>query len=182
LLDAAGYDDIYLETVGVGQAEVDVIDHADSIVLVLIPGSGDSVQALKAGVMEIPDLIVVNKADHPLADSMVRDIRNVLSLAPSRGWEVPILMTQAVNGDGVEELLASLDAHRERIGADGVLAGRRRRRLEHEVLAIATGRLRRALEQRLDDDVTFRELIDEVAARRLDPASAALRLVDARLP
>ena len=82
LMDAAGKDDVFLETVGVGQAEVDVIDHADSVVLVLIPGSGDSIQALKAGVMEIPDVIVVNKADHPLTDTMVREIRGVLSLAP----------------------------------------------------------------------------------------------------
>ena len=76
----------FLETVGVGQAEVDIIDHADTVVLVLIPGSGDSVQALKAGVMEIPDIIVVNKSDHPLTDTMVREIRGVLSLAPQRGW------------------------------------------------------------------------------------------------
>ena len=82
LMDAAGKDDVFLETVGVGQAEVDVIDHADSVVLVLIPGSGDSIQALKAGVMEIPDVIVVNKSDHPLTDTMVREIRGVLSLAP----------------------------------------------------------------------------------------------------
>src|ERR687885_307940 len=82
LMDAAGRDDVFLETVGVGQAEVDVIDHADTVVLVLIPGSGDSIQALKAGVMEIPDVIVVNKADHPLTDTMVREIRGVLSLAP----------------------------------------------------------------------------------------------------
>ena len=81
---------MFLETVGVGQAEVDVIDHADSVVLVLIPGSGDSIQALKAGVMEIPDIIVVNKADHPLTDTMVREIRGVLSLAPVEGgWTRP---------------------------------------------------------------------------------------------
>ena len=84
LLDAAGRDDVFVETVGVGQAEVDVIDHADTVVLVLMPGSGDSIQALKAGVMEIPDVIVVNKADHPLTDTMVREIRGVLSLGPPR--------------------------------------------------------------------------------------------------
>src|SRR5256885_3419670 len=88
LMDAAGKDDVFLETVGVGQAEVDVIDHADTVVLVLMPGSGDSIQALKAGVMEIPDIIVVNKADHPLTDTMVREIRGVLLLAPQRGWRV----------------------------------------------------------------------------------------------
>src|ERR671921_420487 len=86
LMDASGKDDVFLETVGVGQAEVDVIDHADTIVLVLMPGSGDSVQALKAGIMEIPDIIVVNKADHPLTDTMVREIRSVLSLGPQEGW------------------------------------------------------------------------------------------------
>ena len=81
LLDAAGRQDVFVETVGVGQAEIDIIDHADTIVLVLMPGSGDSIQALKAGVMEIPDVIVINKADHPLTDTMVREIRGVLSLA-----------------------------------------------------------------------------------------------------
>ena len=101
LMDAAGKDDVFLETVGVGQAEVDVIDHADSVVLVLIPGSGDSIQALKAGVMEIPDIIVVNKSDHPLADTMVREIRGVLALAPQEGWRVPILKTEAARGEGV---------------------------------------------------------------------------------
>ena len=107
LMDAAGKDVVLLETVGVGQAEVDVIDHADSVVLVLIPGSGDSIQALKAGVMEIPDVIVVNKADHPLTDTMVREIRGVLSLAPAEGgWVVPIVKTEATRGEGVEELAA----------------------------------------------------------------------------
>src|SRR5919109_736983 len=91
LMDAAGKDDVFLETVGAGEAEVDIIDHADTIVLVLMPGSGDSIQALKAGVMEIPDIIVVNKADHPLTDTMIREIRNVLSLGPSEDWRIPVL-------------------------------------------------------------------------------------------
>src|SRR5437763_1248422 len=93
LMDAAGKDDVFLETVGVGQAEVDVIDHADTIVLVLMPGSGDSIQALKAGIMEIPDVIVVNKADHPLTDTMVREIRGVLALGPKEEgqWDIPIV-------------------------------------------------------------------------------------------
>ena len=112
LMDAAGKDDVFLETVGVGQAEVDIIDHADTVVLVLMPGSGDSIQALKAGIMEIPDIIVVNKADHPLTDTMVREIRGVLSLAPQRGWRVPIVKTEAVRGEGVEALVEQLEAHR----------------------------------------------------------------------
>src|SRR6201994_677945 len=105
LLDAAGRDDVFVETVGVGQAEVDIIDHADTIVLVLQPGSGDSIQALKAGVMEIPDVMVVNKADHPLTDTMIREIKGVLSLAPSEGWRVPIVKTEAARGEGVDALV-----------------------------------------------------------------------------
>jgi GTPase len=173
LMDAAGKDDVFLETVGVGQAEVDVIDHADTVVLVLIPGSGDSIQALKAGVMEIPDVIVVNKADHPLTDTMVREIKGVLSLAPQEGWVVPIVKTEATSGRGVEELEAKLVEHRAYVEAEGMLAERRRRNLLNEVLGIATVRLRRALEASLRDDAEVQALLDDVVERKLDPASAA---------
>jgi LAO/AO transport system kinase len=173
LMDAAGKDDVFLETVGVGQAEVDVIDHADSVVLVLIPGSGDSIQALKAGVMEIPDIIVVNKADHPLTDTMVREIRGVLSLAPHEGWRVPIVKTEAARGEGVEQLAEKLAEHRAYVEAEGKLSERRRRNLLNEVLGIAAVRLRRALEDTLRQDPEVQTLLDEVVARRLDPASAA---------
>src|SRR5882757_5791674 len=138
LMDASGKDEVYLETVGVGQAEVDIIDHADTVVLALMPGSGDSIQALKAGVMEIPDVIVINKADHPLTDTMVREIRGVLSLAPQKGWRVPIIKTEALRGVGVEELLEKLDEHRAFIEAEGTLSERRKRNLRNEVLAICT--------------------------------------------
>src|ERR671919_2085951 len=111
LMDASGKDDVFLETVGVGQAEVDIIDHADTVVLVLIPGSGDSVQALKAGVMEIPDIIVVNKADHPLTDTMVREIRGVLSLGPQGDWRVPIIKAEAARNEGIEELAERIGEH-----------------------------------------------------------------------
>ena len=175
LMDAAGKDDVFLETVGVGQAEVDVIDHADSVVLVLIPGSGDSIQALKAGVMEIPDIIVVNKADHPLTDTMVREIRGVLSLAPAEkgSWRVPIIKTEASRGEGVRELAEKLAEHRAHVEEAGTLSERRRRNLMGEVLGIATFRLRRALEASLREDPEVKELLDEVVARRIDPASAA---------
>jgi LAO/AO transport system kinase len=173
LMDASGKDDVFLETVGVGQAEVDVIDHADSIVLVLMPGSGDSIQALKAGVMEIPDIIVVNKADHPLTDTMVREVRGVLSLAPHEGWRVPIVKTEAVRGEGVEELASRLAQHREWVEREGLLSERRGRNLRNEVLGLATVRLRRALEASVREDDEVQELLDEVVARRLDPASAA---------
>jgi LAO/AO transport system kinase len=178
LMDAAGKDDVFLETVGVGQAEVDIIDHADTIVLVLMPGSGDSIQALKAGVMEIPDIIVVNKADHPLTDTMVREIRGVLSLAPQHGWRVPIIKTEAHKGAGVAELVVKLDEHRAFIEAEGTLSERRKRNLRSEVVAICTFRLRRRLEEQLDEDDTFAELLDEVVARRLDPATAASRILE----
>jgi LAO/AO transport system kinase len=175
LMDAAGRDQIFVETVGVGQAEVDVIDHADTIVLVLIPGSGDSIQALKAGIMEIPDVIVVNKSDHPLTDTMVREIRAVLSLAPGRkgAWKVPIITTEALRGEGVAELGSALDDHRLRLEQDGTLLERRRRNLRNEVLAICAGRLRRRLEDAVKDDDEFADLLDAVVQRTLDPASAA---------
>jgi len=178
LMDAAGRDDVFLETVGVGQAEVDIIDHADTVVLVLMPGSGDSVQALKAGVMEIPDVIVINKADHPLTDTMVREVRGVLSLGPQEGWRVPIVRTEAGRGEGVEELVGVLAEHRAHIEAEGTLEERRRRNLMNEVLAIATFRLRRRLEEWVSEDAGVQELLDEVVARRLDPASAAKRLLE----
>jgi LAO/AO transport system kinase len=205
LLDAAGRQDVFVETVGVGQAEIDIIDHADTIVLVLMPGSGDSVQALKAGIMEIPDVIVINKADHPLADTMVREIRGVLSLANAAGaegahgtksavgaegergpreergrWRVPIVKAEAAHGRGVPELVERLEEHRAHILAAGTLAERRRRNLRGEVLAIATARLRRRLEEELREDADFARLLEEVVQRRLDPASAAGELLERR--
>jgi LAO/AO transport system kinase len=178
LMDASGRDVVLLETVGVGQAEVDVIDHADTVVLVLMPGSGDSIQALKAGVMEIPDVIVVNKADHPLTDTMVREIKAVLALGPKQGWQVPIVRTEAVRGTGVEELAEKLAEHREYIKAEGKLSERRRRNLMNEVLAIATFRMRRELEASLNDDPEVQDLLDRVVSRELDPASAATTILE----
>jgi LAO/AO transport system kinase len=183
LLDAAGREDVFVETVGVGQAEVDIIDHADTVVLVLMPGSGDSIQALKAGVMEIPDVIVINKADHPLTDTMVREIRGVLSLANldtdrSGRWRVPIVKTEAERGRGITELVEQLDAHRAQILDEGRLQERRRRNLRNEVLALASARMRRRLEAELSGDAEFQRLLDEVVQRQLDPASAAAALLE----
>jgi LAO/AO transport system kinase len=178
LMDASGKDDVFLETVGVGQAEVDIIDHADTVVLVLMPGSGDSIQALKAGIMEIPDVIVVNKSDHPLTDTMMREVRGVLSLGPQGDWQVPIIKAEASRGEGIEELAEKMAEHRAHIEAEGTLAERRRRNLMNEVLALATARLRRRLEASSREDPTVQELLDEVVARRLDPASAAAKLLE----
>jgi LAO/AO transport system kinase len=178
LMDASGRDTVLLETVGVGQAEVDIIDHADTVVLALMPGSGDSIQALKAGVMEIPDVIVVNKADHPLTDTMVREIKGILALGGHRDWTVPIVRTEAVRNEGIEELAEKLTEHRAHIEAQGTLSERRRRNLMSEVLAIATNRMRRELEQAIADDDQVRELLDRVVSRELDPASAAATILE----
>jgi len=180
LMDASGRDVVMVETVGVGQAEVDIVDHADTVVLVLMPGSGDSIQALKAGIMEIPDVIVVNKAEHPLTEAMVREIKGVLALAPHDGWQVPVIRTRATSGDGVAELLGVLGEHRAYIQAQGTLAERRRRHLRNEVLALATQRLRRELESAVAEDPEFQRLLDRVVAREIDPASAAANVLSSR--
>ncbi|MEA2196709.1 MAG: GTPase [Solirubrobacteraceae bacterium] len=180
LMDASGRDVVLLETVGVGQAEVDIIDHADTVVLVLMPGSGDSIQALKAGVMEIPDVIVVNKADHPMTDTMIREIRGVLALGPHEGWQVPVVRTESLRGEGVEELLEKLSEHRAFIEAEGTLHERRRRNLMNEVLAIASFRLRRELEASLQDDPAVQRLLDQVVEREIDPATAATKILESR--
>ena len=182
LMDASGRDIVLVETVGVGQAEVDIIDHADTVVLVLMPGSGDSIQALKAGVMEIPDIIVVNKADHPLTDTMIREIKGVLALGPRPDWAVPIIRTEAVRGEGVSELADALTAHRAHIESEGTLSERRRRNLMNEVLSIATFRMRRALEASIHEDPEVRTLLDRVVARELDPASAATTILQRETP
>ena len=178
LMDASGKDDVFIETVGVGQAEIDIVDHGDTIVLVLMPGSGDSIQALKAGVMEIPDVIVVNKADHPMTDTMIREIRGVLSLGPATSWRVPIVRTEAAKGEGVAELAEKIAEHREHIEAEGTLDERRARNLRNEVLELAASRMRRRLEAAVADDSSIGELLDRVVKRELDPASAAKELLE----
>ncbi|HXE99862.1 MAG TPA: methylmalonyl Co-A mutase-associated GTPase MeaB [Solirubrobacterales bacterium] len=178
LMDASGKDDVLLETVGVGQGEVDVVDHADTIVLALMPGSGDSIQALKAGVMEIPDVIVVNKSEHPLAETMVREVRAVLSLGPQRDWRVPVVRTEAAKGEGIAELLKSIDAHRRHIEETGSLEERRARNLRAEVLGLAAVRLRRRLEELTAKDPEWEGLLDSVVRRQTDPATAARMLLE----
>lgn len=182
LMDAAGRDHVLIETVGVGQAEVDIIDHADTVVLVLIPGSGDSIQALKAGVMEIPDIIVVNKSDHPMAETMIREVRSVLSLGHPKdeGWMPPIVSTRAVDGTGIPELVEQLDRHGAHLRETGQLEERRMHNLRKEVLAIATLRLRAELERSLTSDPNLAGLLEQVGGRELDPASAAAQLLAQR--
>ena len=138
LLDAARYDVIFLETVGTGQSEVEVIGIADTVLLVLMPGSGDAVQALKAGIMEIPDVIAVNKMDHPGAKTMLGEVRGVLALDPDIERRPPVLLTEALTGAGVVELWDALEERRGGLAADGRLEERRRRNLAAEVFAVAS--------------------------------------------
>src|SRR5207247_5689924 len=133
LLDASGKDFVFVETVGTGQSEIEVIGVADTVVLVLMPGSGDSIQALKAGIMEIPDVIAINKLDHPAAKTMLTEVRSVLSLDRDRPWKVPIVLTEAQRGENVEELWAKVLEHRAHLEQEGLLEERRRRNLSGEV-------------------------------------------------
>jgi LAO/AO transport system kinase len=178
VLDAAGKDIVFLETVGAGQSEVEVIAVADTIVLVLMPGSGDSVQALKAGIMEIPDVIAVNKLDHPAAKTMVNEVRQVLSLDRERQWRPPIVLTEALRGEGVPELWERIEAHRAFLEADGALEERRRRNLAGEVFAVASARAKVHLERAVADDPELRRLLDEVQRRELDPLSAVREIME----
>jgi LAO/AO transport system kinase len=177
ILDAAGKDVVFLETVGTGQSEVEVIGVADTIVLVLMPGSGDSIQALKAGIMEIPDVIAINKMDHPAAQTMLTEVRSVLSLDRDRAWKVPIVLTEAHRGENVPELWAKVEEHRAFLEGDGALEERRRRNLAGEVFAVASARARAHLERAVEADPELRRLLDEVEDRRLDPLSAVSEIM-----
>jgi LAO/AO transport system kinase len=178
VLDAAGKDVVFLETVGTGQSEVGVMSIADTVVLALMPGSGDSIQALKAGIMEIPDVIVINKLDHPMARTMMSEVRQVLSLGPHDGWKPPIVLTEAMRGEGVDILWEKITEHRAWLEAEGELERRRRRNLAHEVFAVASTRARRHLEETVREDAELRRLLDEVQARKLDPLTAVREILE----
>jgi LAO/AO transport system kinase len=177
VLDAAGKELVFLETVGAGQSEVEVIGIADTVVLVLMPGSGDSVQALKAGIMEIPDVIAINKMDHPAAKTMLNEVRSILSLDRERAWRPPIVLTEATRGENVEELWAKIEEHRAHLESEGLLEERRRKNLAGEVFAVASGRAKAHLEQAVQDDPELRRLLDEVQRRELDPLSAVQEIL-----
>ena len=178
LLDAGGKDLIFIETVGAGQGEVEVIGIADTVVLVLMPGSGDSVQALKAGIMEIPDVIVVNKMDHPAAKTMVNEVRSILSLDHERAWRPPIVLTEALRGENVTDLWEKIAEHRAFLEAEGELEVRRRRNLAGEVFAVASGRAKAHLERTVEGDPELRRLLDEVQRRELDPLTAVQEIME----
>jgi LAO/AO transport system kinase len=178
LLDAAGKELVFLETVGTGQSEVEVIGIADTVLLVLMPGSGDSVQALKAGIMEIPDVIAINKMDHPAARTMQSEVRSILSLDRERAWKPPIVLTEAVRDEHVADLWGKLEEHRAFLESGGLLEERRRKNLAGEVFAVASSRAKAHLQAAVEDDVELRRLLDEVQSRELDPLSAVREILD----
>jgi LAO/AO transport system kinase len=178
VLDAAGKDLVLLETVGAGQSEVEIISIADTVLLVLMPGSGDSIQALKAGIMEIPDVIAVNKSHHPAAKTMVNEVRSILALGPDEGWRPPIVLTEAVEGEGIEELWEKIQEHRGHLEGDGLLAERRARNLAGEVFAVASARAKTHLEQAVAEDPELRRLLGEVERRELDPLTAVREILE----
>jgi LAO/AO transport system kinase len=178
LLDAAGKDLVFLETVGAGQSEVEVITIADTVLLVLMPGSGDSIQALKAGIMEIPDVIAVNKRDHPAAKTMVSEVRSILALDAEPDWDPPIVLTEAVRGEGIDELWERIAGHRRHLEASGTLAERRARNLTGEVFAVASARAKAHLEDAVAEDAELRRLLGEVQRRELDPLTAVREIME----
>lgn len=179
-LDAAGYDVVIIETVGAGQAEVEIVRAAHSVLVVTVPGMGDDIQALKAGILEIADIFVVNKADRPGADQAAAELRMLLSLAAKQPkspdvWRVPILKTSATQREGIAELVDALFRHRTFLSESGQLAQRNQRQVRSEVLAL----LQHALAQRLKQEVAEEEwqtLIDAVVERRANPYGVADQL------
>ncbi len=182
VLDAAGFELVIIETVGVGQAEVAIASLADSVAVLLAPGLGDAVQAAKAGILEVADLFIVNKADKPDAQQVVRDLRGMLALGASKtskeGWKPPIVTTTATTGDGLAEVVTRLDAHWDWLAESGELKRRRLARAREEITALAFA----ALRARLASSSATRNGLDELAARvadgTLDPFQAAEDILD----
>jgi LAO/AO transport system kinase len=178
VLDAAGFDVLLLETVGVGQAEVEVASLADTTLVLVAPGMGDAIQAAKAGILEVADIFVVNKADKPGAQEAVRDLRTMIAMA-HRGageWKPPIVTTVAVKGEGIGELVAKVDAHWSWLDSSGQRDARRRTRAREEITAIAVAELRQRVGG-LPGDSRLDALADRVAAGELDPFTAADELI-----
>jgi LAO/AO transport system kinase len=173
ILDASGKDLIIVETVGVGQAEVEVATATDSTLVVVQPGWGDAVQASKAGILEIADVFVVNKADREGADEAVRDLRNMLQMGPKGEWEPPIVRTSTLTGDGIDELWEVVQKHRDFGERSGELARRRRSRTLEEVQSMVAFRLGRRAAALLGERDGGEGLADDLAARRIDPYRAA---------
>jgi LAO/AO transport system kinase len=182
VLEAAGFDVILIETVGVGQAELDIASLADTVLVVLAPGMGDGIQAVKAGILEIADIYVVNKADREGADLVARDLRHMQTLGRdpdgAAKWDVPIVKTSASEGQGIDDLLKQIDLHAEWLTSSDSLQARRRHRAATEIEAIALGEVRARFAQ-ATGPAALNAAADQVAAGALDPFSAAEQVLDA---
>jgi LAO/AO transport system kinase len=176
VLDAAGCDVVLVETVGVGQAEVEVAGLADTTLVVLAPGFGDAVQVAKAGILEVADVFVVNKADRDGAEAVARDLRQMLHLGEAGPWSVPVVLTVAERGDGVGGLVEAIAVHRDHLASSGELERRRRRRAAREVEEVALADLRAELGE-LGRGEALDSLAEQVAAGKLGPYSAADQLL-----
>jgi LAO/AO transport system kinase len=167
LMDAFGFDVILIETVGVGQSEIAIAELAQTTLVALQPGSGDSIQVLKAGIMEIADVFVVNKADHPMADQLRREIRSAMEMLEWKGWIPELVATQALAGDGIEELWAAIQRHMAYLNETGEIEERRRDAFAHQVRQLAMGRIERRLAR----------LLESETSAGVDPYEAADRVI-----
>ncbi len=177
VLDACGKDIVLVETVGAGQDEVEIADTAHTAVVVSIPGAGDDMQAIKAGILEIADILVVNKADLPTAESVFKQLHIFMDLARHEGWEVPIIKTVAHKGDGIQKLLEAIDNHRAYLESSGRLDQMRRNRARRQLLAAAQASLLSQLVAKAETNGRLAKLIEGIAERELDPQTAAERLI-----
>jgi LAO/AO transport system kinase len=174
VLDASGKDIILVETVGVGQNEVDVMENVDTVVLVLAPESGDAVQVMKAGIFEIADIFVVNKADRPGADNLIVDIQSMLQLhSNSSWWDVPVLATEAVNDVGIEELYHQIQLHHQALLKTGRLSQRRQQQRKKEFIKTIEQKITRGLLKAIEQDVQLSSYVEKVEKGEIDPYSAA---------
>jgi LAO/AO transport system kinase len=179
LMDASGKDVILVETVGVGQTELDVVETTDTTVVLLVPEAGDAIQTLKAGLMEIADIFVVNKADREGADHLIAELRMMLEIQHRQGdWDAPVIATQAHKDVGIEALASSIEAHRHYQEASGALQRRRARHRRKELWEVVEHRVRQRLTQRVRDDPQLAGLVDEVMQGHMDPHTAAARMLD----
>ena len=179
VLDAAGKDVVIIETVGAGQDEVEVAGTAHTTIVISVPGSGDEVQAIKAGILEIADILVVNKADQPRAELTAKQLHVFMDLGRNVGWDVPILKTVAIKGDGVKDLADAIERHREYLQSSGRLEEARRQRARRQLLALAQEEMLSRVLATAEGNGRLEELVEAIAKRELDPQTAAERLIAA---
>jgi LAO/AO transport system kinase len=179
IMDAAGKDAIFVETVGAGQDEVEIADTAHTTVVINIPGAGDDIQAIKAGILEIADILVVNKADQPAADILAKQLHAFLTLNKDQDWDIPILKTVAHKEEGVAELADAVDRHRAYLDESGRMAEVVRHRAHRQLLSLAQSQLLARVLASAKDSSTVETLVEAIAKREVDPHTAAERLVAA---